>query len=172
MPPPPKSVGTGLWQQKNLLFGVLAQFFYVGAQVCVSSFFIRFAGSVAGMAEKLAAQYLAGALFGFMVGRFIGTALMRYVLASRLLALYSVLNVGLLLVAATVYGTGAVYALMGVEFFMSIMFPNIFSLGIWGLGSRTKDGSALLIMSIVGGEVLGFALRNSRVKKLQLSTAH
>ncbi|RZK61655.1 MAG: L-fucose:H+ symporter permease [Hymenobacter sp.] len=189
-----------LWQQKNLLFGVVAQFFYVGAQVCVSSFFIRFAGSVAGMAEKLAAQYLAGALFGFMAGRFLGTVLMRYVPAARLLALYSVLNVGLLGLAATLHGPGAVYALLGVEFCMSIMFPTIFSLGIRGLGARTKEGSALLIMAIAGGAVLpvvmgyvsdastiqtaylvpalcflvvlGFALRNSTVRHLSLSTAH
>lgn len=190
----------GLWQQKNLLFGVLAQFFYVGAQVCVSSFFIRFAGSVAGMEEKLAAQYLAVALFGFMAGRFLGTVLMRFVPAARLLAIYSVLNVGLLVLATTLHGTGAVYALLGVEFFMSIMFPTIFSLGIRGLGARTKDGSALLVMAIAGGAVLpvimghvsdastiqtayvvpalcflvvlGFALRNSGVKQLTLSTAH
>ncbi len=189
-----------LWQQKNLLYGVLAQFFYVGAQVCVSSFFIRFAGSVVGMAEKLAAQYLAVALFGFMAGRFLGTVLLRFVPAARLLALYSVLNVGLLVLAATLPGTGAVYALLGVKFFMSIMFPTIFSLGIRGLGARTKDGSALLIMAIVGGAVLPvvmgyvsdassiqtaylvpamcflvvlyFALRNSSVKQLTLSTAH
>jgi FHS family L-fucose permease-like MFS transporter len=189
-----------LWQQKNLLFGVLAQFFYVGAQVCVSSFFIRFAGSVAGMDEKLAAQYLAVALFGFMAGRFLGTVLMRFVPAARLLALYSVLNVGLLVLATTLHGTGAVYALLGVEFFMSIMFPTIFSLGIRGLGARTKDGSALLVMSIAGGAVLpvimghvsdastiqtaylvpalcflavlGFALRNSSVRNLTLATAH
>ncbi|UOG77375.1 L-fucose:H+ symporter permease (plasmid) [Hymenobacter tibetensis] len=191
---------TRLWQHSNLVFGVVAQFFYVGAQVCVSSFFIRFAGNVAGMGEKLAAQYLAGALFGFMAGRFIGTVLMRYIAPPKLLALYCSLNVGLLLLAVSLHGPGAVYALMAVEFFMSIMFPTIFSLSIRGLGGHTKDGSALLIMAIVGGAVLpvvmgrvsdastmqmaylvpascflvvlGFALRNNQVKKLELATAH
>ncbi|GAB2943534.1 L-fucose:H+ symporter permease [Hymenobacter coalescens] len=142
-----------IWQEKNLLLGVAAQFFYVGAQVCVSSFFIRFAGRVAGIDEKTATLYLSGALLGFMAGRFIGTALMRVVAPARLLALYSVLNVVLIGLAVTLRGQLPVYALMGVEFFMSIMFPTIFSLSIRRLGAHTKTGSSLLIMAIVGGAV-------------------
>ncbi len=192
--------GRPLLQEKNLLLGVLAQFFYVGAQVCVSSFFIRFAGRVAGIEEKTAALYLAGALLGFMAGRFIGTALMRYVPASRLLAGYSLLNFFLVLLAVLTHGRFSVYALIGVEFFMSIMFPTIFSLSIRGLGARTKEGSSLVIMAIVGGAVFPvimgrvsdassiqtayvvpalcflvvfyFALRNIGVKKVKLVTAH
>ena len=142
-----------LWQEKNLLLGVLTQFFYVGAQVCVSSFFIRFAGSAAGIAEQTATLYLSGALLSFMAGRFIGTALMRVVAPAKLLAVCSLLNVLLVGLAVTLKGHLPVYALMGVEFFMSIMFPTIFSLSIRGLGPRTKDGSSLLIMAIVGGAV-------------------
>jgi len=144
---------TSLWREKNLWWGVLAQFFYVGAQVCVSSFFIRFAGRVAGIGEKPAALYLAGALLGFMAGRFLGTLLLRYVAAARLLALYSVANLALVGVAMLAGGTTAVLALVGVEFFMSIMFPTIFSLSIHGLGRKTKQGSSLVIMAIVGGAV-------------------
>ena len=189
-----------IWREPNLLLGVLAQFFYVGAQVCVSSFFIRFAGRVAGIEEKTAALYLAGALLGFMAGRFIGTVLMRYVAASRLLAIYSLLNFFLVLLAVLLPGKLSVYALLGVEFFMSIMFPTIFSLSIRGLGAKTKEGSSLVIMAIVGGAVFPvimgrvsdassiqtayvvpalcflvvfyFALKNVRVGKIQLSTAH
>lgn len=189
-----------LWQEKNLLLGVLAQFFYVGAQVCVSSFFIRFAGRVAGIGEKEAALYLSGALLCFMVGRFIGTLLMRYVAAARLLAVYSLLNFFLVLLAVLLPGKFSLYALIGVEFFMSIMFPTIFSLSIRGLGAKTKEGSSLVIMSIVGGAVFPvlmgrvsdassiqlaylvpalcflvvfyFALCNGRVKKLTLVVAH
>lgn len=192
--------GRPLLQEKNLLLGVVAQFFYVGAQVCVSSFFIRFAGRVAGIEEKTAALYLAGALLGFMAGRFIGTALMRYVPASRLLAGYSLLNFFLVLLAVLTHGRFSVYALIGVQFFMSIMFPTIFSLSIRGLGAKTKEGSSLVIMAIVGGAVFPvimgrvsdassiqvayvvpalcflvvfyFALRNIGVKKVKLSTAH
>jgi len=189
-----------VWREPNLLLGVLAQFFYVGAQVCVSSFFIRFAGHVAGINEKAATLYLSAALLGFTAGRFIGTFLMRYIPAARLLVIYSLLNFFLVLLAVFLPGKLAVYALVGVEFFMSIMFPTIFSLGIRGLGAATKEGSSLLIMAVVGGAVfpvlmgrvsdasniqvayvvpavcflvvLYFALRNAKVRHLTLSTAH
>ncbi|MBC6698590.1 L-fucose:H+ symporter permease [Hymenobacter puniceus] len=151
--PDDASAQGSLWQEKNLLLGVLTQFFYVGAQVCISSFFIRFAGSVAGIPEQTATLYLSGALLSFMAGRFIGTALMRVVAPAKLLAACSLLNVLLVGLAVTLEGQLPVVALMGVEFFMSIMFPTIFSLSIRGLGPRTKDGSSLLIMAIVGGAV-------------------
>jgi FHS family L-fucose permease-like MFS transporter len=189
-----------VFKEKNLMFGVLAQFFYVGAQVCISSFFIRFSERVAGLEEKSAAFFLFIALMGFMIGRFVGTALIRFIPAPKLLALYSIINMGLLLIAVFTHGKIPVYALMGVEFFMSIMFPTIFSLGIRGLGSKTKEGSSLIIMSIVGGAVfpvimgrvsdlssiqtaylvpaccfiivLLFALKNIDVEKLKLSISH
>ena len=182
------------------MFGVTAQFFYVGAQTCVSSFFIRFSSQVAGIEEKSAAMFLSGALLGFMVGRFIGTFLMKYISPSKLLALYSLVNIVLVIAAVLLEGKASVYALMGVEFFMSIMFPTIFSLSIRGLGSRMKEGSSLVIMAIVGGAVfpvvmgrvsdqtniqaaylvpavcfaviLWFAITNLRVKKLKLTVAH
>jgi FHS family L-fucose permease-like MFS transporter len=144
---------TSLLKEKNLMLGVVAQFFYVGAQVCVSSFFIRFAERVAGIEEKSAAFFLSAALLGFMVGRFIGTFLMKYILPAKLLAFYSLMNFVLLLLAVVLHGKLSVYALVGVEFFMSIMFPTIFSLSIRGLGSRTKEASSLVIMTIVGGAV-------------------
>ncbi|WP_219224356.1 L-fucose:H+ symporter permease [Pedobacter antarcticus] len=189
-----------LLKHKNLMFGVVAEFFYVGAQVCISSFFIRFAEQVAGIPEKPAAMYLSGALLGFMAGRFIGTFLMRYIAPAKLLALYSLINIVLVLAAVLLDGYASVYSLIGVLFFMSIMFPTIFSLSIRGLGSKTKEGSSLLIMAIVGGAffpvIMGklsdmtnihlayivpvfafiviffFALRNLGVKKLTLSQAH
>lgn len=142
-----------LLKHKNLMFGVTAEFFYVGAQVCISSFFIRFSADVAGIPEKPAALYLAGALLGFMAGRFIGTLLMRYIVPAKLLAVYSLINIFLVLAAVVLNGYAAVYALIGILFFMSIMFPTIFSLSINGLGSKTKEGSSLLIMAIVGGAV-------------------
>lgn len=145
---------TGIMQEKNLMLGVIAQFFYVGAQVCVSSFFIRFAQQVAGIEEKMAAVFLSAALLGFMMGRFFGTLLMRFFAPSHLLALYSILNFFLLLIAVFSGGYFAVYSLIAVEFFMSIMFPTIFSLSIQGLGARTKQGSSMLVMAIVGGAIL------------------
>ena len=140
-------------KERNLMSGVMAQFFYVGAQVCISSFFILFAGRVGGLDEKPAAYLLSIALLCFMVGRFAGTALIRYIQPSKLLAVYSLINMVLLTAAVLIQGKFSVYALLGVEFFMSIMFPTIFSLGVRGLGARTKKGSSLMVMAIVGGAV-------------------
>ena len=142
-----------IWQRKNLILGVLAQFFYVGGQVCISSFFIRFAGQTAGIEEKAGAIYLSVALLGFMVGRFAGTFLMRYIAPYRLLGIYALITIALLAMAVGTSGLVAVYALVGTEFFMSIMFPTIFSLSIYGLGSQTKLGSSLVIMAVAGGAV-------------------
>lgn len=189
-----------IWREKNLMWGVLAQFFYVGGQVCISSFFIRFSRKVAGIEEKQAAMFLSAALLGFMAGRFIGTFLMKYIAPAKLLAAYAVINMGLLALAVLSEGKVAVYALIGVEFFMSIMFPTIFSLSIYGLGAKTKEGSSLVIMAIAGGAVFPvimgrlsdatniqtayivpavcfiavfyFAARNYKVKNIQLSVAH
>lgn len=140
-------------KERNLMFGVLAQFFYVGAQVCISSFFILFAGRVGGLEEKPAAFLLSIALLCFMTGRFVGTALIRIIQPPKLLAVYSILNMILLSLAVFTGGKFSVYALLAVEFFMSIMFPTIFSLGVRGLGTKTKQGSSLMVMAIVGGAV-------------------
>ncbi|WP_154287004.1 L-fucose:H+ symporter permease [Pedobacter puniceum] len=142
---------SSIWKNKNLVFGVIAQFFYVGAQVCVSSFFIRFIGEAAGVAEKDAAMYLSVALLVFMIGRFVGTFLMKYISPRVLLAIYSIANVILLIMAINFGNMLSIYALIGVEFFMSIMFPTIFSLSLDGLGEEKKIGSSLLVMAIAGG---------------------
>src|SRR5690606_5866752 len=131
--------------------GVVAQFFYVGAQVCVTSFFIRFAKFTSGTPEKDAALWLGGAMFGFMIGRFAGTFFTRYVSAHRLLAIYSLICIVLLTVATLVRSEFAVWAIFAVPFFESIMFPTIFALAIKDLKEDTEIGSSLLVMSIAGG---------------------
>jgi FHS family L-fucose permease-like MFS transporter len=162
--------GRSIFREKNLMLSVMAQFFYVGAQVCVGSFFIRFADHVADIGEKDAAFFLSAALLAFMVGRFFGTFLMKYVAPARLLLIYGITNIALLAIAINSTGIFAVVCLVGVQFFMSIMFPTIFSLGIRGLGNRTKEGSSLLIMSIVGGAVLPVIMgRVSDISNIQLS---
>ncbi len=156
----PEISGTDNGQQRDprawhrLKLGVVAQFFYVGAQVGVASFFIRFAGQVAEIGEKDAAYLLSIGLLLFMAGRFIGTALMRWIAASTLLAICALLNIALVAMAVLTDGYIAVGALLGAELCMSIMFPTIFSLSIDGLGHDTKLGSSLLVMSIVGGAVV------------------
>jgi FHS family L-fucose permease-like MFS transporter len=142
------------FRHKHLTQAVIAQFFYVGAQVCITSFLILFATKAASITEKEAAYYSSAAGLAFMVGRFVGTFLMKFIQPPRLLALYAVLCILLCLV--TIFGSGMItlYAVIGIAFFMSIMFPTIFALGIKDLGPDTKAGSSLIIMSIVGGAIL------------------
>lgn len=142
-------------RHKHLSWAVAAQFFYVGAQVCVFSFFILYATEAAGIDQKTAGDYAGyGMGLAFLFGRIIGTSLMKFIKAESLLVIYSLINVALCIVAITAGGTLALVSVIGIAFFMSIMFPTIFSLGIKDLGSDTKLGSSLIIMSIVGGAVL------------------
>jgi len=143
------------FRHKHLTWAVVAQFFYVGAQVCVGSFFIKMARTGAGMDEKTAAQYLGwGYGAAFMIGRFVGTFLMGRFASEKLLSVYALINI--VLSAVAIFGSGivVVYALIAIAFFMSIMFPTIFSLGIKEVGADTKMASSLIVMSIVGGAFL------------------
>lgn len=133
---------------------LIAQFFYVGAQVGIGSFFIRYCVSQTQMENEEAALYLSAALLLFMIGRFLGAALLKVISTAKLLLIYSIVNMLLLVFVILSKGTPTVYALMATQFFMSIMFPSIFAIGIHGLGSDTRFGSPLLIMTIVGGAIL------------------
>ncbi|MEJ7556741.1 MAG: L-fucose:H+ symporter permease [Pedobacter sp.] len=144
-----------IFDHSHLNWAIVAQFFYVGAQVCVFSFFILYATEAAGIDSQTAAWYAGfGVGLAFMVGRFVGTFLMKFFKASNLLAIYAMVSMALCLVAISASGMLAVYTIIGIAFFMSIMFPTIFSLGIKELGSDTKFGSSLIIMSIGGGAIL------------------
>ena len=136
---------------RHLRHAVIAQFFYVGAQVGIWSYFINFAQDLTGAPEKTAANYLGFSLIAFMIGRFTGVALMGRIAPQRLLTLYAVLNVLLCIVAAGAAGMAAVIALGATSFFMSIMFPTIFALGIRDIGEHAKIGSSLIVMAIIGG---------------------
>jgi FHS family L-fucose permease-like MFS transporter len=167
------------FKHSHLSWGVAAQFFYVGAQVCVLSFFIVFASKTIPVGSPKDALidimesifrffhllnennssnyvllYSASAGFAFMIGRFVGTFFMKFVQPNILLTIYAAINVVLCFVAITSSGKIPVYSVIGIAFFMSIMFPTIFSLGIKDLGGDTKYGSSLIIMSIVGGAIL------------------
>lgn len=157
-------------RKKHLKWAVVAQFFYVGAQVCVLSLFVLYASKSAGIDEVKAAYYLGGCLIMFLVGRFIGTFLMRYIKPNRLLAIYAVINIFLSIAAITMHGIITVYIVMLISFFMSVMFPTIFALGIADLGGDTEYGSSLLIMSIVGGALLPriFGLISDSTGNIQL----
>jgi FHS family L-fucose permease-like MFS transporter len=144
----------GALKSIKLKWGIVAQFFYVGAQVCVASFFIKMSTTTGGLDEGSASKYLGYYGLAFMIGRFAGTFLMQYIAPKKLLALYAIINI--LLSVLAIMGTGmvVVYTLIAIAFFMSIMFPTIFSMGIEGLDHNTKIGSSLIVMSIVGGALL------------------
>lgn len=149
------STGGSVLRHSHLRWAVAAQFMYVGAQVCVTSFFINVAVSNAGITEKEAAVYLGlGYGVAFMSGRFFGASLMKAISPHLLLRVYSIICLFLSILCVNFQGLVIVYSLIGIGFFMSIMFPTIFSLGIQGLGEETKIGSSLIIMAIVGGALL------------------
>lgn len=160
--PPPEDVANApsagaaiaaLFRRPRFLFGVLAQFFYVGAQVGVWSYMIRYAQHEVGLGEKAAAAYLTWSLVGFMAGRFVGTAAMGKVSPIRLMAVFAAINTALTLFAALAGGEPGLLALAATSFFMSIMFPTIFATAIKDLGPLTKTGSSFLVMAIIGGAV-------------------
>ncbi len=144
-----------LLSHKHFLFAVLAQFFYVAAQVGIGALFINYATeNIPGMGSERAAYLLAIALGAFLAGRFLGTALMRTISPARLLTIYAVANVLLAGVVIAGIGWASVAALIAIFFFMSIMFPTIFALGVKGLGAQTKRGASFIIMAIVGGAIV------------------
>ena len=153
---PPRAETRGLLRNTNFVLAVLAQFFYVGAQVGIWSYLIRYAQhSLPGLPERRAADFLTIALVLFMCGRFAGTALMRFLSPVRLLATFALVALALAGVAVLFPGRVGVAALVATGFFMSIMFPTIFALGLRGLDDETrKTASSFLVMAIVGGATL------------------
>ncbi|GAB3504828.1 sugar MFS transporter [Emticicia fontis] len=142
---------SALFKHKHFAFGAFAQFLNVGVQGCVWGLFINFVMEAISVSKLDAASLLSVGMLVFMIGRFVGTFLMRFVKPNVLLGLYSTGIVLALLVASQVKGQPAVYALMAFFFFQSITFPTIFSLGVKDLGKYTKLGSSFIIMGIVGG---------------------
>ncbi|MGA8671871.1 MAG: L-fucose:H+ symporter permease [Terracidiphilus sp.] len=142
-----------LLRYPHFLLAVLAQFCYVGAQVGTWSYFIQYVQDYTHMPEKIAGYFLTGTLAGFGVGRFGSSHWMKVVSASRLMGLFAVANIALVAVGILLPGWIGLWAIFLTSFFMSLMFPTIFALGIRGLGVNTKSGASLLVMSIIGGAV-------------------
>ena len=171
----PASGGASLGQLlriSHFRLGVITQFAYVGAQVAIWSYFIDFTKDLNPQTtEKVAAQLLSYGFLALMVGRFSGAFLMQRLAAAKLLSVYAMANVALLTVAMFASGWTAIAALWMTTFFMSIMFPTIFALGVRNLGSRTKVASSFMIMAIIGGAVLPpmVGLLADRAHSLQLA---
>ncbi len=144
-----------LFKQRYFLFGVVAQFFYVGAQVGIWSYMIRYGQfALPDTGEKTLAAYLFWSLVVFMIGRFVATALMRRIDPAKIMLWFSLANIILCGIAIASPNQVGLLALATSSFFMSLMFPTIFALSLGNLGSLAKAGSAFLVMAIIGGAVL------------------
>jgi FHS family L-fucose permease-like MFS transporter len=140
----------------HLTLGAVGIFIYVGAEVSIGSFLINYLGDpkIAGLSQTEAAKYVSMYWGGAMVGRFIGSALLQFVRSSRLLACNAAIATLLCVTGFLMTGSIAMWAVLAVGLFNSVMFPNIFTLGIRNLGHMTGRGSSLLIMAIVGGAIV------------------
>jgi len=151
-----KAKDHSLTQAPHLIMGVVAIFCYVGAEVAIGSFLVNFFGEahIAGLEEHDAAKLIAYYWGGAMVGRFIGSALLQKIAPSKALLFNACAVIALLLVTVFTEGNIALYAVLAIGLFNSIMFPTIFSVAIEGLGSLTSKGSGWLCLAIVGGALI------------------
>ena len=149
-----KLIDFSVLKKSNLRWGVIAQFFYNGGQTAVNSLFLVYCCNYAGLSESTATTFFGFYMLAFLLGRWIGTALMIKFKPQNMLAAYAVVNIILCGVIVCFGGMVGLYAMLGVSFFMSIMYPTQFSLALTGLGDQTKSGSAFLVMAIVGNACL------------------
>jgi MFS transporter, FHS family, L-fucose permease len=143
-----------LFRHPHFWMAVAAQFLYVGAQVGTWSYFIQYVQEFTHEPEKIAGYFLTGTLAAFGMGRFSSAWLMRYVAPNAMLGTYAIVNVALVAFGILHPGWAGLWAIFATSFFMSLMFPTIFALGLKGLGANTKIGGSLIVMAIVGGAVL------------------
>ena len=149
-----KLIDFSVLKRKHLRWGVIAQFFYNGGQTAVNSLFLVYCCNYAGLSESTATTFFGLYMLAFLLGRWIGTMLMIRFKPQNMLTVYAIVNVLLCGVIMTFGGMTGLYAMLGVSFFMSIMYPTQFSLALTGLGDQTKSGSAFLVMAIVGNACL------------------
>ncbi len=154
-----EKVNDSIWHHPNLIFGAIAIFVYVGGEVSIGSFLVNYFSQpeIGGLTEKVAASLVAFYWGGAMVGRFIGSALLQKVSTRGLLGICAVCAAGLVAISMMTTGHTAMYSIILVGFFNSIMFPSIFTLGVAELGPLTGDGSGIMIMAIVGGAIIPVA---------------
>ncbi|MGE5568574.1 MAG: L-fucose:H+ symporter permease [Rhodospirillales bacterium] len=142
-----------LFRYRHFVLAIFAQFFYCGAQIGTWSYFIQYVQDYTHQPEKVAGYFLTGTLVAFGVGRFTATYLMQYVKPNILMGIYSVINVALVAVGVLFPGWVGLWAIFFTSFFMSLMFPTIFALGLKELGPNTKMGGSMIVMAIIGGAV-------------------
>lgn len=142
-----------LWQQKHFIFAVIAQFFNVAAQGGTWAYFINYGHDVMGMSDERAGYFFSLSMMMVMIGRFAGTVLMRYIAPYKLLAAFAGMNILMCIIVAMHIGWISFIALIMINFFFSIMFPTIFSLGLKNLGKHTQQASSYIVMGVVGGGI-------------------
>jgi FHS family L-fucose permease-like MFS transporter len=150
------AVKTSLWKYRQLVFGAIGIFVYVGAEVSIGSFLINYFGQheIGGLTELAAAKYVTYYWGGAMVGRFIGSAILQKIKTGTVLAVAAIAACLLVCISMSTTGSVAMWSIILVGFFNSVMFPSIFTLGVAKLGPLTGDGSGIMIMAIVGGAIL------------------
>ncbi len=145
-----------IWQHRQLVLGAIGIFTYVGAEVAIGSFLINYISQnyIGNMSERVAAGYVSFYWGGAMIGRFVGSAILQKLRTGKVLMFAALVAGVLVLVSMLTFGHAAMWAIITVGLFNSIMFPSIFTLGIEGLGNLTSKGSAILIAAIVGGAII------------------
>jgi FHS family L-fucose permease-like MFS transporter len=154
-----EKVNDSIWNHPNLIFGAIAIFVYVGAEVSIGSFLVNYFSQpdIGGMTAKIAADFVAFYWGGAMVGRFIGSGLLQKMKTGHLLGICAVCAAALVTISMISTGHFAMWSILLVGLFNSIMFPSIFTLGVAELGPLTGDGSGIMIMAIVGGALIPLA---------------
>lgn len=150
---PDLDVNAPLYRQRHFIWAVLAQFFNIGAQGGTWAYFINYGVEKTGMPDNQVAYYFSLSMAMMMIGRFIGTFMMRYIAPHKLLAIYCVCNMVLCVVISQSFGWISFAALVMLNFFLSVMYPTIFSLGLKKLGNKTEQASSFLVMAMFGGAV-------------------
>lgn len=150
--------GKKLFEHKHFVWAVVAQFFNVAAQAGTWAFFINYGHEKMGFTDEVAANYMVYFMAMLLVGRFVGTFLMRYITPHTLLAIFATGNAIMSIIIAQNFGWPSFIALLMLNFFMSIMFPTIFSLGLKNLGAHTQQASSFISMGVVGGALFPFAM--------------
>ncbi len=149
-----KLIDFNVLKRSHLRWGVICQFFYNGGQTAINSLFLVYCCKYVGIAESTATTFFGIYMLTFLLGRWIGTLLMARFKPQQMLAAYAIANVALCGVIMIFGGYVGLYAMIGVSFFMSIMYPTEFSLALTDLGENTKSGSAFLVMAIIGNACL------------------
>jgi FHS family L-fucose permease-like MFS transporter len=154
----PATASKRLFQRSHFVWAAVAQFFNVAAQGGTWAYFINYGHEKFGLSDEKASYYFSLSMVMMMAGRFIGTFLMRYIAPNKLLASCALANIIMCVIVAQAWGWSSFVALIMINFFFSIMFPTIFSLGLKDLGRHTQQASSFIVMGVVGGAVFPYVM--------------